>query len=231
MFDFGSYRHPDFEENPEWLLDQAFQEFSRKLRYCQEHGILLVYPSSALVYEKDTQFSKFKKTLEQMASCYKTRTIGLRIFPVYGPRESGTVIAKWCRDMAQGKPPTVYGDGTQTRDFIYVDDAADQILSLVHDQWRHGVFDIGTGISTSFNSIVEMINRALGTDIQPQYVQRPSSYSAGIHCANPLPSKVSVETGIQRILGLRKEAPACCFSAREDELVHLETTRWGVGAG
>jgi UDP-glucose 4-epimerase len=103
--------------------------------------------------------------------------------------------------MSKGNPPYVYGDGTQSRDFIHVDDAVDQILSLVDDpKWSSRVVDIGTGVATSFNHIVGVINRTLGKTIEPIYTNLPADYSSGIVCANPLPSKVSIESGIRKIL-------------------------------
>lgn len=205
LFHFGSYTHVDFERSPEYLMKRTLDEFTTLLQLCQERGILFVYPSSALVYEKDTQFSRFKKLLEGLAGCYKTRSLGLRIFPVYGPGESRTVISQWCRAMSRAERPIVYGDGSQTRDFIYVDDAVDQILEYVdRSKWTvtPQILDVGTGISTSFNSIVETINWLLRAApwIEPQYVNRPSSYSEGIFCKNPLPTKISIEEGIRRIL-------------------------------
>lgn len=201
IFAFNSHVHPTFDQNPEYEMKQTFDSFTQLLPYCYERNILLVYPSSALVYEKDTQFSRFKKTLESMASCYKTVSLGLRIFPVYGPGDHGTVISDWCRRMKQGQAPIVYGDGTQERDFIYIDDAVDQILSLVDDpKWTRRIVDIGTGVGISFNHIVEEINMQLGKDLKPEYVNRPANYSSGIVCANPLPSKVSIATGIRKVL-------------------------------
>jgi nucleoside-diphosphate-sugar epimerase len=201
IFNFASHVHPTFDMNPEYEMKQGFDSFSQLLPYCYERNILLVYPSSALVYEKDTQFSRFKKTLEHMASCYKTISLGLRIFPVYGPGDHGTVISKWCAEMKHGRNPMVYGDGNQSRDFIYIEDAVDQILSLIDDpKWSSRVVDIGTGVATSFNRIIEIISHNLDKKFEPVYVNRPANYSSGIICANPLPSKVPIEVGIRNIL-------------------------------
>jgi nucleoside-diphosphate-sugar epimerase len=201
VFHFGGYTHNEFARNPDYFIRQTIESFTTLLPYCYERGIPFVYPSSALVYEQETTFSRFKKTLEQLAGCYKTMSLGLRIFPVYGPTEPRSVISKWCRQMAAGERPVVYGDGTQKRDFIYIDDVVDQVLSLVKEPcWKSRIVDIGTGVATSFNHIVESINAELGTELQPQYVQRPSSYSEGILCPQPLPVKVSIESGIQKIL-------------------------------
>jgi nucleoside-diphosphate-sugar epimerase len=175
------------------------------LPYCRQNSILYVYPSSALVYEKETQFSRFKKTLESLAQCYPAVSLGLRIFPVYGVGENHTVISQWCRDMAAGKSPVVYGDGSQERDFIYIDDAVDQIVSLIEDpKWSSRIVDIGGGHPVSFNSIVQAINDQLGTSLAPRYESRPANYAEGTVCPHPLQVKVSMEEGIRRILAAQQ---------------------------
>jgi nucleoside-diphosphate-sugar epimerase len=201
VFHFGSYSHMDFELNSSYLMKRTLDEFTELLPLCQKQGIRFIYPSSALIYEKDNEFSRFKKILEQLASCYKTVSLGLRIFPVYGPGEQRSVISKWCREMKAGKQPVIYGDGKQGRDFIYVDDVADQIMSIIEKPfWNSKIVDIGSGRKTAFNDIVSMINRSLDSNIEPYYIEPPADYSDGICCEDALPVKVSVEDGINKIL-------------------------------
>lgn len=202
LFHLASHTHPVFEKNPEYEMKQVLQSFIELLPYCAEHGILFVYPSSALVYEKETQFARFKKTLESLAACYPTVSLGLRIFPTYGPGESRTVISQWCEKMARGERPVLYGDGTQERDFIHIEDAVSQILSLLDEpRWSSRIVDIGAGQPTSFNAIIAMINEALGADLEPQQIGVPAGYSqAAAVCPSPLPTRVSLREGIRRIL-------------------------------
>lgn len=212
LFDFGSYTHPTFDTDPDYFMRRTLDSFIHHLNLCHERGIVYVYPSSALVYEQDTQFSLFKKGLEHLAKAWKTRSIGLRIFPVYSPNDHGTVISQWCRQMAYGERPTIYGDGEQSRDFIYIDDVVDQILYAVSEpRFYCGTVNIGTGTLTSFNEVIAMINSALDTRITPHYVSRPAYYPQGLRCPDPLPRKVSVQDGIQRILaslGVKELQPA-----------------------
>lgn len=209
LFHFGSYVHTEFEKNPEWHMKQTIDSFTSLLPYCREHGILFVYPSSALVYEPPTQFSQFKMMLELLVRCYDVRSLGLRIFPTYGPGEKRTVISQWIRAMRSGNPPIVYGDGEQWRDFIYVDDAVDDICSYascganVGGARQHVVVDIGSGVKTTFNSIVDTINFELGTRFVPKYVEVPEGYRKGILCKDPpIPrsTRVTLHQGVRRIL-------------------------------
>jgi len=106
-------------------------------------------------------------------------SIGLRYFSVYGPNEKhkgnfANNISQFLWNMTNGDSPIIYGDGTQTRDFTFVDDVVQaNILALQSEEREFGIYNIGTGIETSFSRIVEIINQHLGTDIRATYVDNP----------------------------------------------------------
>lgn len=106
-------------------------------------------------------------------------SIGLRYFSVYGPNEKhkgnfANNISQFLWNMTNGDSPIIYGDGTQTRDFTFVDDVVQaNILALQSEEREFGIYNIGTGIETSFSRIVEIINQQLGTDIRATYVDNP----------------------------------------------------------
>lgn len=99
----------------------------------------------------------------------------LRYFNVYGPRqnpESGYsgVISKFIGWMADGKSPLIYGDGKQTRDFIYVEDVVHaNMLAMKNRKIKCDIFNIATGKETSLNEIVETLNGILGTNLKANY--------------------------------------------------------------
>jgi UDP-glucose 4-epimerase len=201
LFHFGSPSHQAFEQNPNYHARATMDSYANLLPYCCQRGILFVYPSSALVYEKDTPFVRHKQAMEAMVRCYDCRTLGCRIFPVYGPGENRSVIAQWCRAMLAGERPVVYGDGTQARDFTYADDAARAIIEAAEGRLpQHALVDIGSGERISFNAIVRLINRELGVNLEPRYVPAPEGYSTGIVCRRRMETQVSIEEGIRRVL-------------------------------
>jgi len=106
-------------------------------------------------------------------------SIGLRYFSVYGPNEKHKTnfannISQFLLNMTNGDSPIIYGDGTQTRDFTFVDDVVQaNILALQSEEREFGIYNIGTGTETSFSRIVEIINQHLGTDIRATYVDNP----------------------------------------------------------
>ena len=96
----------------------------------------------------------------------------LRFANVYGPRQDPTgeagVIAIFCSRVLAGKPPTIYGDGTQTRDYVYVGDVVAAALAAA-DSGRPGIWNIGTGTETSVLDLVALIEQAAGHAVEPEF--------------------------------------------------------------
>ncbi|WP_049928578.1 NAD-dependent epimerase/dehydratase family protein [Halopiger goleimassiliensis] len=153
---------------------------------------------------------------EYFANHYGLSLAGLRFFSVYQgydgaeshKGEYANVIAQFADDVANGRSPKLYGDGTQTRDFTHVDDVV-RAMILTADHELTGVYNVGTGDRHSFNRVVELLNRELGTDVDPSYVDNPIPESVYVHdtCAdaskfraatgwNP---RISLEEGIERV--------------------------------
>jgi len=100
--------------------------------------------------------------------------ICLRYFNVYGPRqnpESGYsgVISKFIGSMVNGKSPLIFGDGKQTRDFIYVEDVVRANMIAMKSKIGYDIFNVATGKETSINEIVDTLNDVLGTKLKPNY--------------------------------------------------------------
>lgn len=94
--------------------------------------------------------------------------VALRYFLVYGPRQSATnpytgVCSLFATAFLQNKKPTIFEDGLQTRDFVYVEDVADaNILVLEKEEANNKVFNVGTGIPISIKYIADTIAKELG---------------------------------------------------------------------
>ncbi len=102
---------------------------------------------------------------------YGLSTISLRYFNVYGPRMRpgpyAGVIIRFIQRIKEGKPPIIYGDGTQTRDFIYVEDVARANLAAL-ETTATGPYNIGTGTETSINQLAKTIAELMGKpDLKP----------------------------------------------------------------
>lgn len=103
---------------------------------------------------------------------YGISSMALRLGNVYGPRQDplgeAGVVAIFCGLVGSGGQPTVYGDGTQTRDYIYVGDVVDAALAAADSQ-ASGAVNIGTGREASVLDLVEILGRLGGReDFEPQ---------------------------------------------------------------
>ena len=104
---------------------------------------------------------------------YGLSGISLRRGTVYGPRQDplgeAGVIAIFCGRLRQGLRPTVFGDGAQTRDYIYVDDVVGAVLAAAGSQ-ASGAYNIGTGLETSVLELIERLrDLGGGAEFEPEF--------------------------------------------------------------
>jgi len=114
--------------------------------------------------------------VEAFSACYGLSAVSLRYFNIFGPRQDPSspysgVIARFSKLMMQGERPTIFGDGSQTRDFTYVENVVHANLLALEssDELRGCALNIGTGVRISLNQLVEELNRLLGTRLKPIY--------------------------------------------------------------
>jgi UDP-glucose 4-epimerase len=107
---------------------------------------------------------------------YKFETVSLRYFNVYGPRQDpksdyAAVIPKFITRMLNGKQPTIFGSGKQSRDFTYVADIANaNILAASAPDAAGEIINIACGTSFDLLKLVSTINEVLGTRLEPQFL-------------------------------------------------------------
>jgi len=98
--------------------------------------------------------------------------LALRYANVYGPRQDphgeAGVVAIFCGRILEGKPCTIFGDGGQTRDYVYVGDVVRANLAAVNGA-ASGAINIGTGVETSVNQLYQTLATAAGTSMQPNH--------------------------------------------------------------
>ena len=110
------------------------------------------------------------------ARCYGLQTLSVRYFNVFGPRQDPTsqyaaAIPAFVTAILRETPPTVYGDGEQTRDFTFIENVIQANLLAARAPETHGeVINVACGEHVSVNAIIREINRLLGKNVQAQYV-------------------------------------------------------------
>ena len=95
----------------------------------------------------------------------------LRLANVYGPRQSphgeAGVVAIFSDRLRHGRPPTVYGEGRPTRDYIHVEDVARAFLAAA-TAGREGTYNVGWGVETSVSELLDALQRIAGASVEPQ---------------------------------------------------------------
>jgi UDP-glucose 4-epimerase len=106
---------------------------------------------------------------------YGMSTICLRYFNIFGPRqdpesEYAAVIPRFITNMINDRPPVIYGDGTQTRDFTYISNAVSaNLLAAEKDSFAGEVVNISTGVRLDLNSLVKMVGEIVHREYDPVY--------------------------------------------------------------
>ena len=102
-----------------------------------------------------------------------TPNVVLRLGNVFGPRQNphgeAGVVAIFSERLLAGEPPELRGGGTPTRDYVHVGDIARAFVAAV-DAGRPGTFNVGTGRETSTAQLLELLQRAAGTNVEPKQV-------------------------------------------------------------
>jgi len=139
---------------------------------------------------------------EYFANRYDMTAAGMRFFSVYqgyggseGHKgEFANIIAQFADDLANGRPPVLYGDGSHTRDFTHVSDIV-RGLEAAADNRLTGIYNLGTGESHAANTVVEMLNDELNTEIEPEHVENPIDEDMFVHDTMADATKMTAATG------------------------------------
>jgi UDP-glucose 4-epimerase len=109
------------------------------------------------------------------AGMYGLEPISLALANVYGPRQDPNgeagVVAAFGSAMISGRPTTIYGDGSATRDYVYVDDVVTAFLCAADAPSTTGTFNIGTGVQTTAAELHQLIAEAVGVSRPPHHAE------------------------------------------------------------
>ena len=143
----------------------------RILKHALKTGASVVFSSSSSVYELTSPYAEQKAICEEFLETYwdlGVKSIALRYFNVFGERQEianegeALVLARFLAQHKRGEPFTIYGNGLQRRDFVYVKDVVDaniKAAKFLKTATKFEVIDIGSGVNHSINDIADMINK------------------------------------------------------------------------
>ena len=221
------------EEDPQRGCRVNVEGFVNAVERARREGCeTVVYASTSSIYGSRTEpspermdvaahtaYEASKLARERYAEYYANHhdmaMAGLRFFSVYqgfGGNEEhkgkyANTVAQFADAIANGDAPELFGDGTQTRDFTHVRDVA-RACELAADHELTGVYNVGTGEAYSFNRMVELINDALGTDVDPVYIECP--FDGYVHDTLADATKFREATGWEPEIGFEEGVELVC---------------------
>jgi UDP-glucose 4-epimerase len=144
---------------------------------------------------------------------YGLSYVVLRYFNVYGPRMDvygvyTEVLIRWMERIAAGKGPLIFGDGTQTMDFVFAEDIARANIAAANASVNDEVFNIASGTETSLNDLALILLRVMGSNAAPEYgperrvnsVPRRLADTSKARQSLGYQSTVSIEEGLRRLV-------------------------------
>ena len=177
--------------NEEETLSKNVIGFKNMLELAKKTNAKLIYASTASLYgntkapQKEDQekelfsaYAQSKIIMDEMASYHfkSMHIVGLRYFNVFGPREEhkgrpASMIYHLIKQMKSLQNPKLFRNGEHKRDFIYVRDCV--LANFDAIEAKSGIYNVGTGIATSFNELVKVLNEVLGTNLETEYFDMP----------------------------------------------------------
>ena len=179
-------------------VHENVESFRRLLKFGKPNKTPIVYASSAATYGAASSasvetngaasanvYAFSKAIMDNLANRAAGESkdwiiVGLRYFNVYGPREAhkgvpASMVYHLSRQMKAGQRPRIFKQGDQKRDFVYVKDIVEGSIRALEAK-QSGIYNLGSGHARSFNELVDVLNRSLGTDFKADYIENPHAH-------------------------------------------------------
>ncbi|NGN43829.1 NAD-dependent epimerase/dehydratase family protein [Mesorhizobium sp. CGMCC 1.15528] len=142
--------------------------------------------------------------LRSFADMYGLNYVALRYFNVYGPRMDvygvyTEVLIRWMERLAAGQPPLIFGDGSQTMDFVHVADIARANILAAKSDVTDEVFNVASGEETSLLELAQKLTRIMGSSIEPTH--------APARKVNAVPRRLADITKARDMIGFEAQIP------------------------
>jgi ADP-L-glycero-D-manno-heptose 6-epimerase len=177
------------------IMKTNVNSFYDLLAIAKKDRAVMVYASSAATYgnlaspqtvgkeSPNNPYGYSKYIMDKIATRYSKENpdliiVGLRFFNVYGPREyykanTSSMVIQLGHQILDGKAPRLFKGSDQIfRDFIYIDDVLQATIKAC-DPKQNGTYNVGSGISRSFQDITDILQKELGTDLGTEYFNNP----------------------------------------------------------
>ena len=219
-----------------FLMEEEYYDVNVKgteniFKIAEKYGIKVVFASSSSIYGNTEKipiiennernpinpYGKTKLEDEFLAEKYSKKgvsIIGLRYFNIFGKGQTGSyagVITKFVNQLKEKKSPIIFGDGSQIRDFIFVEDIAQSNLSAMLSKINFGFFNIGTGKTTTILQLAKFLIKLYNLEISPEFsdpldgdVQKSQANIKKTQQLLNWTYEIEIEEGLEKMIKLKK---------------------------
>jgi UDP-glucose 4-epimerase len=180
-------------DNPSECVKNNMDATIKLINACKNNNVKkIIFSSSSSVYGDNTNiplkeceyplpkspYAASKASgelfLKTYYEAYNLNYISLRYFNVFGPKQDknsqyAAVIPNFITALLEGEQPIIYGDGEQTRDFIYIKDVVNANIKAAESDYN-GIINVASGKKTTINELYKIISETLGYDIEAKYL-------------------------------------------------------------
>ena len=182
-----------YKNNPH-LMANAIDDLITVLEYAKKNKSKIVYASTSSIYngikeqkedvipKVSDYYTEARIAMERIANLYCNLygmdVSGMRFFSVYGYNERSkkiyaNLISQFLWAMHDNISPVLYGDGEQKRDFVFIEDLVNALILAAENNKKFNVYNVGTGKNYTLNELVQILNKHLGKNIKPEYIENP----------------------------------------------------------
>jgi dTDP-L-rhamnose 4-epimerase len=217
----------------------AMRDWEQRCPQCEAHVRSIPTPEDKALY-RDNIYSMTKYHQEEMVlligKTYGIPSVAPRFFNVYGPRQSlsnpyAGVAAIWLSRLLNGKPPIVFEDGGQLRDFVSIHDVVDCLVLMLEKPGADYLpVNVGSGETITILDIAKLLGRLLGSAIEPQITQTGRKFDIRHNTADisrarqalDFAPKVSLEDGFSELIEWAKTTPDVAVDFFDKALQELQ---------
>ena len=235
IFHLGIYSSSPMYRKRKELTYKVIEDWINILEFATKNKVKVVLASTSSIYngnplpwKEDMQiiptdlYTEARYAMERIAKVYNdlygTKVVILRLFSVYGEREEfkgeyANLVTQFILAALKGETIKVFGDGTQTRDFIYVQDVVDAFIKAMNSNIDFDIFNVGKGKNYTVNEVIAMVSRILDVEVNVKYMENPIKNYVWQVLADTtkaeeklgFKAKIELEEGIRKIIPYYKK--------------------------
>ena len=191
------------EKPYEYFLDDLDLTL-RMLEKARKDGSTIIFPTSGSVEEPTNPYSLAKKNsvewIQLYEKLYGVKSVILKLYNIYGEDSGKGALFLFCKAAAENPEIVIFGSGEHVRDYTHVSDVARLIYRIVSGQLKEGIYEVGTGIGTSVNQLLSLVEKVSGKKLKVTYKNYVVQEAEELYAKHSvLENPIKIEEGVKMV--------------------------------